>query len=126
MPWKGPGQLIKPVLPLRVMPEGGGVPLAKDAFTIVSREVLQVRLPDKALTTTAEDGKTYVEVHVATPNGISNRLLVPVAEEPAQRCRDFGQLPFARLFATPIPAQIIEVVDVGNVHFPAHRCEGPE
>ncbi len=56
----------------------GGVPLAKDAFAIVSREVLQVRLPEKALTTTADDGKVYVEVHVATPNGISNRLLVPI------------------------------------------------
>ena len=52
---------------------------------IVSREVIRIKIPSGAITTKVldADGKTpklYVEVYVATPNGISNRLLIPVKE----------------------------------------------
>ena len=53
------------------------------AFEILSREVVHVQIPSNVTPTTTEDGKTYVEVFLATPNGISNSLLVPYkADEP--------------------------------------------
>ena len=56
----------------------GGVTLTTpDQFDIISREVLDVKLPSAAIKTVTEDGKDYLEVLVATPAGISNRLLVP-------------------------------------------------
>jgi hypothetical protein len=60
----------------------GGIPLHEGEYDVISREVLQVRLPDNAVPTVTEDGKPYLEVHVATPNGISNRLLVPFKPKP--------------------------------------------
>ena len=47
------------------------------AFEILSREVVHVQIPPNVTPTTTEDGKTYVEVFLSTPNGISNSLLVP-------------------------------------------------
>lgn len=47
------------------------------SFEILSREVVHVQIPQNVAVTTTEDGKTYVEVYVATPNGISNSLLIP-------------------------------------------------
>jgi hypothetical protein len=47
---------------------------------ILSREVIHVQIPPDALpTTTADDDppQQYIEIHVATPNGISNRVFVP-------------------------------------------------
>ncbi len=47
------------------------------AFEILSREVVHVQIPANVIPTTTEDGKTYIEVFLSTPNGISNSLLVP-------------------------------------------------
>jgi hypothetical protein len=45
---------------------------------ILSREVIHVQIPATASpTVTTGDGKSYFEVYLATPNGISNRVLVP-------------------------------------------------
>jgi hypothetical protein len=46
-------------------------------YEILSREVIHVQIPSTAQQTVTVDGQTYVEVYVATPNGISNRVLVP-------------------------------------------------
>jgi hypothetical protein len=47
------------------------------SFEILSREVVHVQIPANVIPTTTEDGQTYIEIYVATPNGISNSLLVP-------------------------------------------------
>ncbi len=47
------------------------------SFEILSREVIHVQIPANVIPTTTEDGKTYIEVYLATPNGISNSLLIP-------------------------------------------------
>jgi hypothetical protein len=47
------------------------------SFEILSREVIHVQIPPNVIPTMTEDKKTYVEVYVATPNGISNSLLIP-------------------------------------------------
>ena len=47
------------------------------AFEILSREVIHVQIPANVIPTTTEDGKTYIEVYLSTPNGISNSLLIP-------------------------------------------------
>jgi hypothetical protein len=57
----------------------GGKPLHADdkGFDVISREILQVRIPGDVQLTRMTDQQSYVEVHVATPSGISNRLLIP-------------------------------------------------
>jgi hypothetical protein len=58
------------------------------AFDVVSREVLRLRVPGDVQPSRilGADGKPglYVEIYVATPNGISNRLLVPYREKKAE------------------------------------------
>ena len=44
---------------------------------ILSREVVHVTIPATAIPTVTLDNKSYFEVYLATPNGISNRVLVP-------------------------------------------------
>jgi hypothetical protein len=64
-------------------PDGSLIALADNgSFDIISREVMRVRVP-KALapqlaTVTRADGSQWVEISVSTPNGISNRLQIPV------------------------------------------------
>ena len=47
------------------------------SFEILSREVIHVQIPSSVIATTTYDNKTYIEIYVSTPNGISNSLLVP-------------------------------------------------
>ena len=47
------------------------------SFEVLSREVVHVQIPANVIPTTTEDGNTYIEIYVATPDGISNSLLVP-------------------------------------------------
>ena len=47
------------------------------AFEILSREVIHIQVPANAIPTTTEDGKSYIEIFLSTPNGASNSLLVP-------------------------------------------------
>jgi hypothetical protein len=53
----------------RLMPESG--------FDILSRQVIHIQIPKDVLPTVMEDKKPFVEVYLATPNGISNRVLIP-------------------------------------------------
>jgi hypothetical protein len=55
----------------------GGQEVPRADVEVLSREVVRIRLPKGLLITTAYNGKPFVEVHLATPNGISNRLLIP-------------------------------------------------
>jgi hypothetical protein len=52
------------------------------AFEILSREVVHVQVPVNAIPTTTEDNKSYIEIFMATPNGISNSILVPYSVPP--------------------------------------------
>jgi hypothetical protein len=56
----------------------GGQRVEDQNLDLLSREILRVKLPKNLETTTTHEGKSYVEIHLATPNGISNRLLVPL------------------------------------------------
>ena len=47
------------------------------SFEVLSREVLHVQIPANVTPTTTEDGNTYIEIYVATPDGVSNSLLIP-------------------------------------------------
>ncbi len=49
----------------------------------ISRTVLQVKIAAAAQAMTAPDGKSYYDIHVATPNGVSNHLLIE-AKRPAE------------------------------------------
>lgn len=62
----------------------GGRPLTDDKVEILSREVMRVTIPTDVLTTALADrpGRQFVEVVAATPNGISNRLTVPIQPKP--------------------------------------------
>ena len=55
------------------------------AFEILSREVVHVQIPANVIPTTTEEGKTYVEIFLSTPNGISNSLLVPYQDDSKQQ-----------------------------------------
>jgi len=55
---------------------------------VLSRQVLRLKIPPGVLPTDIFDAdpsktKTYVEVYVATPNGISNRLIIPYRSKSA-------------------------------------------
>lgn len=64
----------------------GGILKVKDngSYLILSREVMRLRIPPEVLTSTRKEPITglekapVVEVYVSTPNGISNRLLIPL------------------------------------------------
>ncbi len=60
----------------------GGQRVDKDDVDILSREVLRVRLPKNLEITTTTDGQKYVELHLGTPNGVSNRMLLPFSDSP--------------------------------------------
>ncbi|WP_435020802.1 hypothetical protein TA3x_002028 [Tundrisphaera sp. TA3] len=50
------------------------------SYDILSREVMRVRIPPKVAKAARSDRTEVVEMYVATPNGISNRLAFPVAK----------------------------------------------
>lgn len=62
-------------------PSPAATPAGNPNVDVISREVLRISIPSgiQATNILDADGKTrpYVEVYVATPNGISNRLLIP-------------------------------------------------
>jgi hypothetical protein len=47
-------------------------------YDILSREVLKVHIPPNVQTATREDGTSVVEIYVSTPNGISNKVQIPL------------------------------------------------
>ena len=68
----------------------GGKRLASDGkdtpgdVEIISREIVRVKVPREARPALlrGDDRQLYIEVFLATPNGISNRLLIPFEETP--------------------------------------------
>jgi hypothetical protein len=54
----------------------GGVCIPTDAFTLMSREVMRITIPSNVQTVKL-DGDTYVDIHVATPYGVTGHLHVP-------------------------------------------------
>jgi len=52
----------------------GGVPALRPS--LLSRNVLSITIPDSARPIRTNDGRTVFDVHVATPNGVSNHLHV--------------------------------------------------
>ncbi len=65
------------LLDTKVIVGGAVLPTGSGSVDILSREVVHINIPATANPTVTEDGKTYYEVYLATPNGISNRVLVP-------------------------------------------------
>lgn len=53
--------------------------------TPISRTVLLVKIAANAQTITGPDGKAYYDVNVATPNGVSNHLLIEVRRNELSR-----------------------------------------
>lgn len=65
--------------------DGSAIKVADNgSYAIVSREVVRLRIPANVNPTTRGDGSQVVEIYLATPNGISNKLQVPVAEAGAK------------------------------------------
>ena len=65
------------LLDTQVIVGGAYVPKKPGMVDVISREVVHVQIPATALPTATIDGRTYFEVYLATPSGISNRVLVP-------------------------------------------------
>lgn len=61
---------------------GSGTTPGAGSFTVLSREILNIRIPNGVAVASREDGQSVVEVYVSTPNGISNRLDLPVKPKP--------------------------------------------
>ena len=60
----------------------GGKPVAADNFEILSRDVLRLVVPP-GIGRRLGPGRSEVEAFVATPNGVSNRLLIPCSDDVA-------------------------------------------
>ena len=81
----------------------GGQPVSD--VEIISREVVRITIPAGVLTTQGRDvDGPSVEVHLATPNGISNRLLIPFEPEATETPAkvpvtgfSWGETPFSKV-----------------------------
>jgi hypothetical protein len=60
----------------------GGICVPRAAMTLLSRQVMQVTIPWNANTVHIE-GNDWVDVHVATPYGVTGHLHIPVIPAPA-------------------------------------------
>lgn len=60
----------------------GGRHLTETDVDILSRQVIRIRISKDARPTTIKDGREFIEIHLATPNGISNRILIPLRTAP--------------------------------------------
>ncbi len=63
----------------------------------ISRTVLLVKILANAQAMTVRDGRSYYDVNVATPNGVSNHLLIEVrrAEGPRREARGWWEACFS-------------------------------
>jgi len=64
------------VLETKVLAGGRYIP--DTDVEILSREVMRVRIAKDVQPTKIKENRSFVEVQVATPNGISNRVLIPI------------------------------------------------
>lgn len=55
----------------------GGRSIPSDKVEIMSREIMRIQVPADVRPTVTEKGARGVEIMIATPNGVSGRLLVP-------------------------------------------------
>jgi hypothetical protein len=54
---------------------------------LMSRNLIQVTIPKDAMSTANAAGNPLIDINVATPNGVSNHLLIPmIAPEPPAKC----------------------------------------
>jgi hypothetical protein len=66
------------------------------SYNIQSREIMRVRIPPNAVQTAKRpDGTLVVDLYVSTPNGISNRLQIPVAPAPKATPAPAPQFPYS-------------------------------
>jgi hypothetical protein len=72
--------------------DGKSVIAVKDigSYDIMSREVMRVRIPAGVSKATREDGQPIVEVYISTPNGISNKMQIPVKDPEKTVAPTFG------------------------------------
>jgi len=54
--------------------------IPKEDVQLLSRQIMRINVPETVQTVSSND-RRFVDIHVATPYGISNHLLVPVADE---------------------------------------------
>ena len=94
----------------------GNQAICDDDMTLISRQVMQVSVPETA--TVIDDGKggKFVDVHVATPYGVSNHILVPVIPDGATN-------PPA---PAPAPAPVDLAAHVAERHFESYAWTGNE
>ena len=79
----------------RIVAGGRYLPDTPDYVEVLSREVVRVRIPGDVLPSRTHEGGLSVELYLATPNGISNRVLIPFEGKPGDRAvvTDPNQLP---------------------------------
>lgn len=70
----------------------GGVDITGLNMELLSRNQMQVTIPATVNTVLGEDNRRYVDVHVATPYGTSNHLLVPVNDPTATEVQEIAEL----------------------------------
>ena len=101
-----------------VAPDSTGKPLSgvtiKDqgSYDILSREVMRVRIPAGVAVSTREDLSQYVELRVSTPNGISNRIEIPL--NPGQAATAVAGGPGYVFLDTGVKVNVAAHVDSGN------------
>jgi hypothetical protein len=83
----------------------GGLALKKDEFDLMSRNVMRAKIPNGAgIVMRGKQGeeRQFIDVHVATPNGVSNHLYVeiPEVDSSGQQNNQSGMKPPAPLNET--------------------------
>jgi hypothetical protein len=68
--------------PLRSRVIVGNQEITADRQTMLSRQVMQVRVPGNTLPVKYPDGTSYARIHVATPYGVSTEIEVPIVVKP--------------------------------------------
>ncbi len=62
----------------------GNVRIPRNKYWMISRQVMRVEIPDNAMTFKQADGQAVLNVHVATPYGVSREITIPdISQKPA-------------------------------------------
>jgi hypothetical protein len=71
----------------------GGVCIPRDAISLLSRQVMKVTIPWNAKTVTIDKG-IWIDVHVATPYGVTGHLHIPAyyADSPSADAKQLNQI----------------------------------
>ncbi len=84
--------------------DGKAIPTLNGGFGILSRQVMRVRIPANVKTAMREDNQQVVELYVSTPNGISNKLQIPLT-------------PASKAAASPPPPPVFAVATTPGFTF---------